>query len=396
MIKTFFKSKVSFALSLLVLGSLTVSSVAFAEPLTNPRDGLLSNGDDYTQSEMVIYVGDGCSHCAKVEAHVEEMDYENIFDLEFKEIYFDRGNALEYNQEASRLGLPITQRGVPMMVVENGYLSGDRPINYFLDAQNAMLEAKNAPVTPVDPVDPVDVDDPDGGIVDGDGDFSDGLTIGMVFGAAVVDAVNPCAFAVLIILLTTILSGGNRKRALYSGLLFSLAIFISYLAMGFGLYRALAISGISGIFMNVIATLAILLGLFNLKDFLWYGKGFKMEVPMSWRPKMKAVLQSVVSPVGAFVVGFLISLFLLPCTSGPYIVILSMLGANETFSTAAWLLVFYNVVFIAPMVLITLAVYKGFSVEKAEEMRQKKLKVLHLIAGVVLILMGLAIFLDVV
>jgi len=190
------------------------------------------------------------------------------------------------------------------------------------------------------------------------------------------------------------LAGGNKKRALWSGLLFSLAIFISYLAMGFGLYSAIASAGISTTFMKVIAVVAIILGLFNLKDALRYGKWFKMEVPMSWRPKMKSVLQSVTSPGGAFVIGFLISLFLLPCTSGPYIVILSMLGAQETFGNAAWLLILYNLIFVAPMLFITLAVYKGFAVEKAEEMRQKRIKALHLIAGVILVIMGIVIWFD--
>jgi len=85
---------------------------------------------------------------------------------------------------------------------------------------------------------------------------------------------------------------------------------------------------------------------------------------------------------------------LLPCTSGPYIVIISLLGQDDTFWHAVRLLVLYNVIFITPMVFITLAVYKGFSVERAEEMRQKRLKALHLIAGVILLIMGVVILMG--
>jgi cytochrome c biogenesis protein CcdA len=47
-----------------------------------------------------------------------------------------------------------------------------------------------------------------------------------------------------------------------------------------------------------------------------------MEVPLAWRPAMHKIIKKATSPIGAFIVGFVVSLFLLPCTSGPYITIL--------------------------------------------------------------------------
>jgi hypothetical protein len=40
-----------------------------------------------------------------------------------------------------------------------------------------------------------------------------------------------------------------------------------------------------------------------------------MEVPEAWRPKMRKLIKGVTTPYGAFGIGVLISLFLLPCTS---------------------------------------------------------------------------------
>lgn len=45
-------------------------------------------------------------------------------------------------------------------------------------------------------------------------------------------------------------------------------------------------------------------------------------------------------------------------------------------------------IFISPMVIISYAVYKGFDPNKAEDVRQKRLRTLHLIAGVVMLVMG--------
>jgi len=152
------------------------------------------------------------------------------------------------------------------------------------------------------------------------------LTIPAVISAAAVDAINPCEFAILIILLTTILASGGKRKALYAGLAFALSIYISYFLMGLGLYSVIQISGLTRIFYTIVAILAIIIGLFNLKDYLWYGKWFTMEVPMRWRPKMKSIVKKVTSVPGAFLVGFVVSLFLLPCTSGLYIVILGLLS----------------------------------------------------------------------
>ena len=170
-------------------------------------------------------------------------------------------------------------------------------------------------------------------------------------------------------------------------------MFISYLLMGVGLYSALKISGFTHIFYYIVAGLAVLVGLFNLKDYLWYGKWFVMEVPLSWRPKMKMLIKSVVSVPGAFLIGFAVSLFLLPCTSGPYIVILGLLAQATTRNYAFMLLVLYNMIFILPMIIITLAIYFGFTTtEKAEQWRTKKLKILHLISGIIILLLGIGMF----
>jgi cytochrome c biogenesis protein CcdA len=54
----------------------------------------------------------------------------------------------------------------------------------------------------------------------------------ILFPAALSDSINPCAFAVLFILLSSILSKfQSYRKAIFSGLLFSLAIFISYFLM---------------------------------------------------------------------------------------------------------------------------------------------------------------------
>jgi cytochrome c biogenesis protein CcdA len=221
-------------------------------------------------------------------------------------------------------------------------------------------------------------------------EFLQQVTIPLVISAAAVDAINPCAFAVLIILMTAALSIANKKRALKFGFAFTVSIYISYFLMGLGLFSALQASGLGHRFYFVVTILAFIVGLLNIKDFFWYGKGFLMEVPLSWRPRMKSILNSVTSPLGAFFAGFMVSLFELPCTGGPYIVILGLLAKEVTRDVGISYLLLYNLIFVSPLIILTLVIYKGLSTtEKLENIRQKKLRLLHLIAGLIMLVISL-------
>lgn len=217
--------------------------------------------------------------------------------------------------------------------------------------------------------------------------------------AAVGDSINPCAFAVMIILLSSILKEHNSMRkAMFAGALFILAIFISYTAMGIWLYSALANTNSTFYLKAVVWTLGVLIWLANLKDYFWYGKWFRMEVPTSWRPNMKKLIKGVVSPLWAFFIGFLISLFLLPCTSGPYITVLWYL-ASESAQINTWgyiYIVLYNIIFILPMIAIAGIVGMKYSnTAELEEIKELNVEKMHLITGVIMLLLGIYILFDI-
>ncbi len=223
------------------------------------------------------------------------------------------------------------------------------------------------------------------------------LTFGAVVIAAALDSVNPCDFAVLLLLLGTLLVVRKRVKVLWAGLAFAAGIFIAYYAIGFALYSL--VGGIRALrvpFIYAVSALAILIGLWEMKDLLWYGKWFSIEVPEKWKPSVKKLTASVVSIPGAFVIGLVDSLFLAPCTSGPYIVILTLLSqTTNRLQGALWLLL-YNFIFILPMIGITLMVHFGFTTTaRAERWRQAKLGKLHFITGVVMVVIGVGMIVGV-
>lgn len=343
-------------------------------------------------TDLYFFYGQGCPHCSQAKLFFENLNDLNLNIIE-KEIYFDDQNRVLFEEMASSYGEEI--QGVPTIFIDGKMFVGFN--NQIKDSLEKEIErcSKEVCISPLEhhsktlsiEGESSPLEDPE------KTQLKKQITIPAVLSAAAVDAINPCAFAVLIILLTTILATKSRHRALSAGLAFTTSIFISYLLMGIGLYTAINATGITHWFYGIVAVLAILIGLFNLKDYLWYGKWFIMEVPMKWRPKLKSLIKGVTSVPGAFFIGFAVSLFLLPCTSGPYIVILGLLAKTTTKNFALCLLILYNLVFILPMLIITLAIYFGFTTtKKAEEWRKGKLKHLHLIAGVILLLLGIGMF----
>ncbi|MEM4230875.1 MAG: cytochrome c biogenesis protein CcdA, partial [Candidatus Pacearchaeota archaeon] len=85
--------------------------------------------------------------------------------------------------------------------------------------------------------------------------------------------------------------------------------------------------------------------------------------------------------------GFLVSLFELPCTGGIYLAILTMMSINKTFALSYLFL--YNLIFVLPLVFITLIIYRGTSPEKVEKWREKERKWMKLFAGLIMVILGL-------
>ena len=216
--------------------------------------------------------------------------------------------------------------------------------------------------------------------------------------AAFSDSINPCAFAVMFILLSSILREQKSKRTvLLSGFLFTLAVFISYTAMWLGLYKALA-SNVSMFWLKIaVWILWLIVWLWNLKDYFWYWKFFKFEVPDRWRPNMTKIIKKVVSPAWAFLVWFIISLFLLPCTSWPYFVVLWYLASgSDVLNTWGYIyILIYNIIFILPMILISFIVSKWYKwIAELKEYKELNVEKLHLITWIIMLILWIYVLWD--
>jgi hypothetical protein len=221
-----------------------------------------------------------------------------------------------------------------------------------------------------------------------------------VISLAIVDAINPCALAVMVIVLMSLLlqNPQNKKRVLYGGLAFTLAVFILYFLYGLIMIQffsfAIPETGVYSFYIfKAFGVFAIILGILNLKDFIIYKPGgVATEMPLKIRPLMKAFVKRITGPKGAFVIGVIVTLFLLPCTIGPYIIASGKLSELTFLQTIPWLFL-YNIIFVIPMIAITFAIFLGVTtVSDVSGWKERNIKWLHLVEGLILTALGILMF----
>ncbi len=189
------------------------------------------------------------------------------------------------------------------------------------------------------------------------------ITLPAVVIAGVIDGINPCAFTVLLLFITALLStlragdqsvNAVRLRMLGMGSIYIAAILITYLALGVGLLKSLDFFTRQHAPARAGALLAILFGLWMLKDYFLPDVGWRLQAPGRVGQIARQSAKQATIP-GLIVGGFLIGLCTVPCSGAVYLAVLSLLALQPTALLGYSYLVLYNVVFVVPLVVILLA-----------------------------------------
>jgi len=231
----------------------------------------------------------------------------------------------------------------------------------------------------------------------GPGEIESKLTLAKVLSLAAVDAVNPCAIAVLSLMLIAILSysPGKKRDVLLAGLAFVFSVFIMYLIYGLIIIKSFqlvqTLSAVRLWLYKILGIGAMVMGGFKMKDFFQSKKGVCKP-----NPRVEKIISKVTSPKGAFLVGAFVTIFLLPCTIGPYIICGGILCPLGILKSLPWLL-FYNLIFVLPMLAVVLVIYLGLSkIEDISSWQAKNMKYLDLVSGLIILGLGIAMLLGLV
>jgi len=229
------------------------------------------------------------------------------------------------------------------------------------------------------------------------------LTIGKITGLALVNSVNPCQIAMLVLVLFTIFSQTQeikKRRIFFIGLMFTLGVFIGYLIYSLILIQlfqtfAGVLKNSSIWFKSGFAILAMLIGALQIKDYFMYHPGnLGTEMPLSLRPRAKILIKRITSPFGALIIGLIITLFLAPCTMAPLFVATESLSHLGLIG-ALPLVLYFNFIVVLPLIVISFIVSRGFATaENISGWKERNVKKMHLIAGILLFVIGLALLMG--
>lgn len=205
---------------------------------------------------------------------------------------------------------------------------------------------------------------------------------------AAIDSINPCAIGVMILLMSTLIVAKKKHKVMKTGLLYILAVFMTYFLFGLGLTAFMANIPlyVAEYISIVVGILVVIGGLLEIKDYFWYGKGFSLAIPKKYAKKIQDKMQNV--SVGTVIfLGAFVAAVELPCTGGPYLAITLILAQNFNF-TAFLMLVLYNIIFVMPLVIVLLLVQFGVKLQNIQSWKQSNKGYMRLFTGLLLIGLG--------
>jgi cytochrome c biogenesis protein CcdA len=206
--------------------------------------------------------------------------------------------------------------------------------------------------------------------------------------SAVIDAINPSAIAILIFIVSVLLGRGkSTAKMMLLGAAYIVGVFITYFGAGLGLLWAMANipSVVAESVAAVIALIVITAGLLQL--FSFFGIRTAPAIP-TWVAKgVERAAKKGGGLTGALVLGVVVALVELACTGTPYLGITSVLRSHPGV-TSIWLMVIYNLVFVAPLVAILVLVAGRTKVVHIQRWKEEGTPALRLGVGLMLVGLG--------
>jgi hypothetical protein len=214
------------------------------------------------------------------------------------------------------------------------------------------------------------------------------------------DSFNPCAFFILIVLLSMLLYLQSRKKMLIVG-----SIFIFFSGLFYALFMLLLFNSFffTKLYINItsiiVGIVACIIGILNIKDFFYFKQGFTLSIPENKRDvtfrRMRKIVKSpslLVMLGGTIFIAISVNFFELLCTFGFPLYFTNRLAIENlpTLTYYSYILL-YTVVYVIPLFIILILSVFSFGVKKLTEWQGRILK---LFPGIFLFSFGVLMIID--
>lgn len=367
---------------------LLMSAAAFAQDAWTETDA-----EGHVQVHLYFFWSETCPHCLEAHPFIEAIPLERPWVIVHAlEVSRQRDHARRFIELAKSVGQSAD--AVPALiacgVMETGWddaASTGAALLQRLDA--CRLQAmRGAPLTLAPEIAKVRV--PWLGEVAADRLSLPAFTV-MLAG---LDAFNPCAFFVLLFLLSLLAHQKNRRRMALIGAVFVLASGLMYFAFMAAWLNVFALLGALTWITLTAGLLAIGVGLINIKDFFAFGHGPTLSIPESRKAeiyrRVRAILNAEQWPamLGAtLLLAVAANFYELLCTAGFPMVYTRLLTLSDLSPGARYAyLAFYNLIYVLPLALIVWVFVRALGARKLSEREGRLLK---LLSGIMMLELGI-------
>jgi hypothetical protein len=403
---------------LLVFASLLLAAVAWLPAAGAAGDGRTAGpGIDWvtgsgTEAEVHLYFfwSKSCSHCREALPHVQDLDAAlSWLRLHEYELTASRAHVGRYVEMAAQLGREA--RSVPAFFVCGRMLTGwDGP-----DGMGVQLRRLAELCRPASEQAPTQSTAQAGGkrfgvVADaaagpavripvlGELDAA-GLSL-PVFTLIIagLDAFNPCAFFVLLFLLSLMVHARSRTRMLLVGGTFVFfSAFVYFLFMAAWLNLFLVVGG-APVVTAIAGGVAVLIGVLNVKDFFWFRQGPSLAIPEQAKPSLYQRMRGLLNAehlgtmlFGTVALALAANSYELLCTAGFPMVYTRVLTLQELSGWSYYgYLALYNLIYVVPLAAIVLVFTFTLGTHKLSE---REGRVLKLLSGVMMLGLGVTMLL---
>ncbi|MDJ0665097.1 MAG: hypothetical protein QNJ75_11075 [Acidimicrobiia bacterium] len=208
------------------------------------------------------------------------------------------------------------------------------------------------------------------------------------------DAFNPCAFFVLLFLLSLLVHARSRWRMALVGGVFVVMSGVMYFAFMAAWLNVFLVTGQLRWVTAVAGTIALVIALLNMKDYFAPGTAGSLSIPDAARPGLFARMRKLTTGdsmptvlAGTVALAAVANSYELLCTAGFPLVFTRVLTLNDL-STASYYsyLVLYNLVYVIPLLVIVGVFVWTLGSRKLSEREGQFLK---LMSGMMMLGLGL-------
>lgn len=360
-----------------------VSAVAAEEPQW------ISEGPD-GESRIVVYYfySDSCPHCIEAKPFVASLGERAWIDLRAYEVSKNRDNGLLYRDTAAAIGEQA--RSVPAFIfcgsMHTGFDTAETTgavllarLEYCRADPAGVIGAATAPGAT--PGEVMGVQVPLMGLIN-PSDW--GLPILTVVIAGL-DAFNPCAFFVLLFLLSLMVHARSRARMMMVGGTFIIISGVIYFIFMAAWLNVFLLIGELRVVTLVAGLIAVTLAVINIKDYFWFDAGGpSLSIPESKKPGMYVRMRNLVSAkslpamiAGTAVLAVAVNSYELLCTAGLPMVYTRILTLREADTFVYYMyLVLYNIIYVIPLLIIVGLFVMRFGSRKLSESEGRLLKLM--------------------